>query len=119
MTQENRKALAQERRASPRCAVRMTATVTDETGRAFHCDIVDISGSGCRLRLAEAEQLGGVVELTTTGGLAPARVVWSAGEFAGLMFPSEPAQEPGLGFLRRLWEDLITRTPRRPAEPTD
>lgn len=97
-----------ERRREQRCDVAVSAELTDMLGRAHACTVIDISGSGCRIRLKERLLLSGAVELTASdGSTTPARVVWTAGDVAGLWFASEREGGAPPTFLMSLWEQLL------------
>jgi hypothetical protein len=95
-----------ERRATPRRPISLAGSFTDAAGVSRLCELVDISGGGCRIRFDGEAPPVGPVTLTTAGGSTRARLVWSAGGYAGLMFPSEPPIPAGAGFLRSLWERI-------------
>ena len=97
-----------ERRGEQRCQTGVPAKLVDMLGHSHDCTIVDISGSGCRIRLPEAAVLKGSVELTAAdGSKTAARVVWSAGDVVGLWFACEREGEPRPAFLMGLWERLL------------
>ena len=99
-----------ERRQSPRYTVSVPSTVTTAAGQSYVCEILDLSDTGCRIRLEDPVGLWGVVTVRTEAEENFARVIWSRGSEAGLWFPTEAEEDrPRQGFLKRLLGQLRSR----------
>jgi hypothetical protein len=99
--------MSAERRQSPRYLVSVPSTVTTAAGQSYVCEILDLSETGCRIRMADPVNLWGLVTLETETDETVARVIWSRGTEAGLWFPNTAQEpEPDHGFLRRMWTQL-------------
>jgi hypothetical protein len=98
--------MSAERRESPRYLVSVPTTVTTAAGQAYACEILDVSETGCRIRLEDGVQLFGLVKLATESDQSVARVMWSEGAMAGLWFPHTATEEPQPSFLRRMWSQI-------------
>lgn len=101
--------MSAERRQSPRYTVSVPASVTTVGGQTYVCEILDLSETGCRIRLKEPVQLSGPIRLLTENDETLARAIWSDGAYAGLWFPNAAPDEPEPGFLRRMWGQLTGR----------
>ena len=96
--------LLRERRTETRFAVAIPAHVAVAGGAPIDCAIIDISGAGCRLRVADRAIAPGMdATLTTVDGCTTlAHVVWRAGDIAGLWFKRErEPKRPTL--LQAIW----------------
>jgi hypothetical protein len=98
--------MSAERRESPRYLVSVPTIVTTAAGQTHVCEILDVSETGCRIRLEDGVQLFGLVKLTTEVEETVARVMWSEGAMAGLWFPHTATEEPQPSFLRRMWGQI-------------
>ena len=99
--------MSAERRQSPRYTVSVPSSVTTGDGQSYLCEILDLSETGCRIRLKEPVGLWGVITLRTEAEETMSRVIWSRGAEAGLWFPPEAEEEqPEPGFLKRLFKQL-------------
>lgn len=98
--------MSAERRQSPRYTVSVPATVTTAAGTTIMCELLDLSETGCRVRLAGDVQAGGRVSLLTESGEQVARVIWTDGDQAGLWFPNVAEEQPEQSLMRRMWQKL-------------
>ena len=79
--------ITRERRAHPRYAVRKNGLFVDKiSGNSLYCEIVDMSASGARVKLANSFVLSDRAELVVLSEAVcyDARVVWREGNFLGL-----------------------------------
>jgi hypothetical protein len=97
----------EDRRQTPRFAASIPASVTTRGGETFSCEIIDVGGAGCQIRLSEPARLGDRVTLTIEGEDTLARVIWARGDCAGLWFPNAVEHAPPESFMRRTWRRLF------------
>src|SRR5437764_2944435 len=71
---------------APRVDVRKAAMVINSDGIEVDATILDVSGSGFRLRIAEKLYIGEFVSLRVDQDLVPAQIRWVLGDEAGGAF---------------------------------
>lgn len=88
-----------ERRRASRAALRLAATMREESGGEVPAQLIDISTHGCRIQCASAAAGDSWLWLDIAG-LEPqhCRVVWRCEEFAGLEF-EQPVADTALDKL--------------------
>ncbi len=77
---------------APRVDLRKSATLINADQIAMEVTILDVSGSGFRLRVADTLKIGEFVTLRVEGEAVPAQIRWALGNEAGGAFlaPIDP-----------------------------
>lgn len=78
---------------APRVDLRKAATLINADQVAMDVTILDVSGSGFRLQVADTLKIGEFVTLRVDGDSVPAQIRWALGEEAGGAFlaPVDPS----------------------------